>query len=185
MEQAAERGKVAPHGRATFQVVALLVRDERHRLNADTELGEARKAEQLKRLDGIATILAKTAARDTSLLQLLAEDAQISEGARALRRQMLKSGGMDVPEEIEPPKPETAATTSGRRVTPQSVISRQLANPFLAPDFSAADASRVEARRLANWELLEPLFKSFEYVGGGAAACMKLPAPVPVPGRRR
>jgi SNF2-related domain/Helicase conserved C-terminal domain len=182
VEQAAERGKVAPHGRATFQVVALLVRDERNRLNADSELGEARKAEQLKRLDGIATILAKTAARDTSLLQLLAEDAEISEGARALRRQMLKSGGMDVPEEIEPPKPETAATTSGRRVTPQSVVSRQLANPFLVPDFSAAQANRVEARRLANWELLEPLFKSFEYVGGGAAACMKLPAPVPVPG---
>jgi hypothetical protein len=182
VEQAAERGKVAPHGRATFQVVALLVRDERHRLNADTELSDARKAEQLKRLDGIATILAKTAARDTSLLQLLAEDAEISEGARALKRQMLKSGGMDVPEEVEPTKPETAATTSGRRVTPQSVISRQLANPFLVPDFSAAGANRVEARRLANWELLEPLFKSFEYVGGGAAACMKLPAPVPVPG---
>jgi hypothetical protein len=182
VEQAAERGKVAPHGRATFQVVALLVRDERHRLNADTELGDARKAEQLKRLDGIATILAKTAARDTSLLQLLAEDAEISEGARALKRQMLKSGGMDVPEEVESTKPETAATTSGRRVTPQSVISRQLANPFLVPDFSAAGANRVEARRLANWELLEPLFKSFEYVGGGAAACMKLPAPVPVPG---
>lgn len=182
VEQAAERGKVAPHGRATFQVVALLVRDERHRLNADTELGEGRKSEQLKRLDGIATILAKTAARDTSLLQLLAEDAEISEGARALKRQMLKSGGMDVPEEVEKPKPETAATSSARRVVPQSVISRQLANPFLVPDFSAADASRVEARRLANWELLEPLFKSFEYVGGGAAACMKLPDPVPVPG---
>lgn len=182
VEQAAERGKVPPHGRATFQVVALLVRDERHRLNADTELGEGRKSEQLKRLDGIATILAKTAARDTSLLQLLAEDAQISEGARALKRQMLKSGGMDVPEEVESPKPETAATSSARRVVPQSVISRQLANPFLVPDFSAAGASRVEARRLANWELLEPLFKSFEYVGGGAAACMKLPAPVPVPG---
>ncbi|MEO5662590.1 MAG: ATP-dependent helicase, partial [Nocardioides sp.] len=182
VEQAAERGKVAPHGRATFQVVALLVRDERHRLNADSELGEGRKSEQLKRLDGIATILAKTAARDTSLLQLLAEDAEISEGARALKRQMLKSGGMDVPEEVEPPKPETAATSSARRVVPQSVISRQLANPFIVPDFSAAGASRVEARRLANWELLEPLFKSFEYVGGGAAACMKLPDPVPVPG---
>ena len=35
VEQAAERGKVAPHVRATFQVVALLVRDERQRLNAD------------------------------------------------------------------------------------------------------------------------------------------------------
>ena len=31
VEQAAERGKVMPHGRATFQVVALLVREERAR----------------------------------------------------------------------------------------------------------------------------------------------------------
>ncbi len=69
---------------------------------------------------------------------------------------MLKPAGIEVPEEVEPAEPEAAATTSDRRVTPQSVISRQLANPFLAPDFSAADASRVEARRLANWELLEP-----------------------------
>jgi SNF2 family DNA or RNA helicase len=177
VEQAAERGKVMPHGRATFQVVALLVREERSRIHADTEVAEGRKAEQLKRLDGIATILAKTAARDTSLLQLLAEDAEISDGARALRRQMLKQAGIDAPEEIEPPKPETAATTSPRRVVPQSVISRQLANPFLRPDFSAAELNRVQARRLANWELLEPLFKSFEYVGGGAAACMQLPEP--------
>ncbi|MCW2833900.1 MAG: ATP-dependent helicase HepA [Nocardioides sp.] len=182
VEQAAERGKVAPHGRATFQVVALLVRDERQRLDADTELGEGRKAEQLKRLDGIATILARAAARDTSLLQLLAEDAEVSEGARALKRQMLKSAGIEIPEEVEGPKPETAATTSSRRTTPQSVISRQLANPFLKPDFSAAEEHRVQSGRLANWELLEPLFKSFEYVGGGASACMRMPDSVPVPG---
>ena len=177
VEQAAERGKVMPHGRATFQVVALLVREERSRINADTEVAEGRKGEQLKRLDGIATILAKTAARDTSLLQLLAEDAEVSDGARALRRQMLKQAGIEAPEEIEPPKPDTAATSSPRRVVPQSVIARQLANPFLRPDFSAAELNRPQARRLANWELLEPLFKSFEYVGGGASACMTLPAP--------
>lgn len=177
VEQAAERGKVMPHGRATFQVVALLVREERSRINADTEVSEGRKGDQLKRLDGIATILAKTAARDTSLLQLLAEDAEVSEGARALRRQMLKQAGIEAPEELEPPKPDTAATSSPRRVVPQSVIARQLANPFLRPDFSAAELNRPRARRLANWELLEPLFKSFEYVGGGASACMTLPPP--------
>ncbi len=182
VEQAAERGKVAPHGRATFQVVALLVREERNRLNADTEQGEARKGEQLKRLDGIATILAKTAARDTSLLQLLAEDAEFSEGARAIKRQMRKAAGIEVAEEIPAPVSEAAATTFARRVTPQSVVSRQLANPFQTPDFSAAEANRFEARRLANWELLEPLFKSFEYVGGGVSACMRLPEPKPVPG---
>jgi superfamily II DNA or RNA helicase len=177
VEQAAERGKVMPHGRATFQVVALLVREERSRINADTEVNEGRRGEQLKRLDGIATILAKTAARDTSLLQLLAEDAEVSDGARALRRQMLKQAGIDAPEELEPPKPDTAATSSPRRVVPQSVIARRLANPFLKPDFSAAELHRVRSGRLANWELLEPLFKSFEYVGGGASACMTLPEP--------
>ena len=75
-----------PAGRTKFQVVALLAREERARVKADTEHTEAHRAEQLKRLDGIGTILAKTAARDTSLLQLLAEDARVSEAARDLKR---------------------------------------------------------------------------------------------------
>ena len=53
---------------------------------------------------------------------------------------------------------------------PQSVVSRQLANPFLAPDFSSARQSTARARRLAGWELLGPLFSSFERAGGGASA---------------
>jgi SNF2 family DNA or RNA helicase len=53
-----------------------------------------------------------------------------------------------------------------------------LANPFLAPDFSAAAARRAsQASRLAGWELLEPLFASFEQAATGAPACMELPAP--------
>ena len=76
--------------RTKFQVVALLVREERARIKADTEMHRGRSAtEQLKRLDGIATILAKTAARDTSLLALLAEDAVVSDAAQALKREML------------------------------------------------------------------------------------------------
>ena len=62
-----------------------------------------------------------------------------------------------------------------RRVVPQSVVQRRLSNPFLVPDFSAADERRPRARRLATWELLGPLFRSFEY--GGGAACMPLPEP--------
>jgi len=63
-------------------------------------------------------------------------------------------------------------------VVPQSVISRQLANPFLAPDFAAAAArpSAAPARRLATWELLGPLFRSFEEAAAGASACMTLPS---------
>jgi len=174
VEARSQRGPVSPSARTKFQVVALLVREERARIKADTELTEAKKADQLKRLDGVATILAKTAAADTSLLMLLAEDAVVSEAAKELRREMIASAGMEVEEE-EPEADEGELPVSDRRVIPQSVIQRQLANPFLVPDFSAADERRPKARRLATWELLGPLFRSFEY--GGGAACMPLPEP--------
>ncbi|HEU4812175.1 MAG TPA: DEAD/DEAH box helicase [Nocardioides sp.] len=179
VETAVQRGPVAGSLRTKFQVVALLVREERARVKADTTSGEAHRAEQLKRLDGVATILAKTAARDTSLLMLLAEDAVVSDGARALKRDMLERAGMETAQdEVAAPEPTAAPTAPERRVVPQSVVSRQLANPFLAPDFSAAPQRPSSPRRLATWELLGPLFKSFEY--GGASSCMPLPEPADV-----
>ena len=72
---------------------------------------------------------------------------------------------------MEPPAPTKP------RVVPQSVVSRQMANPFLAPDFSAARPSAPRPTPLAGWELLGPLLRSFERAGGGAPACMDLPAP--------
>jgi hypothetical protein len=177
VETAVQRGPVMPSVRTTFQVVALLVREERNRVRSDDTATEAHRAEQLKRLDGVATILAKTAARDTSLLALLAEDAVVSDRAKALKREMLTAAGVEVaPEEVTVPEPTTASAATERRVVPQSVVSRQLANPFLAPDFSAAEQTRVRPRGLAGWELLGPLFRSFEYAGG-AASCMPLPEP--------
>ncbi|TIC84495.1 DEAD/DEAH box helicase [Nocardioides sp. GY 10127] len=175
VEGAAQRGPVNGQGRMKFQVVALLVREERARLKADTESSESQRNEQLKRLDGIATILAKTGTRDTSLLQLLAEDAEIGPDARALRREMMERAGLEVPDE---PAPVRRSTENGdaehRRVTPPSVVARKLSNPFLVPDFSGV-ALTSRPRRLAGWELLGPLFRSFEY--GGASACMPLPEP--------
>src|SRR5690348_831261 len=57
VEAAAQRGRVTPAVRAKFQAVALLLRSERARVLANgTNPGQ--RAEQLKRLDGIATILA-------------------------------------------------------------------------------------------------------------------------------
>jgi hypothetical protein len=177
VETAVQRGAVSPSTRTKFQVVALLVREERARVKADKESTEAQRAEQLKRLDGIATILAKTAARDTSLLMLLAEDAEVSDAARDQRRRMLEAAGMEVAaEEVTTPEPVVAPSTPNRRVVPQSVVQRQLSNPFLVPDFSAAQGGG-RARRLAGWELLGPLFRSFEYAGTGAASCMPLPDP--------
>ena len=177
VEAAVQRGPVMPSVRTTFQVVALLVREERNRVRSDDTATEAHRAEQLKRLDGVATILAKTAARDTSLLALLAEDAVVSDRAKALKREMLTAAGVEVaPEEVTVPEPTSASAATERRVVPQSVVSRQLANPFLAPDFSAAEQTRVRPRGLAGWELLGPLFRSFEYAGQ-AASCMPLPEP--------
>jgi superfamily II DNA or RNA helicase len=178
VEAAAQRGSVRPSARTKFQVVALLVREERARVRADETGNGTHRAEQLKRLDGIAMILAKTAARDTSLLALLAEDAVVSDAARSLRRDMLKDAGIEpAPDEIEPPKPAAASAATERRVVPQAVVSRQLANPFLAPDFASARPSATAPRRLASWELLGPLFSSFERADGGASACMALPPP--------
>ena len=69
VEAKAQRGKLGPTNRVKFQVIAFLVREERARVKADTAITDAARAELLKRLDGVATILAKTAARDTSLIQ--------------------------------------------------------------------------------------------------------------------
>ena len=185
VEARAQRGPVSPSARTKFQVVALLVREERARIKGDAELTEAKRADQLKRLDGVATILAKTAASDTTLLSLLAEDATVSESAKELRREMIAAAGMELEEEAEPESDDAELLASlERRKVPQSVAQRQLSNPFLTPDFSAAEDRRPKARRLATWELLGPLFRSFEY-GGSAAACMPLPEPgdIRVPGR--
>ncbi|WP_346774921.1 DEAD/DEAH box helicase [Cellulomonas sp. IC4_254] len=185
IEGAVQRPPVRPAVRTKFQVVALLVREERARAMADTELSQAKRTELMKRLDGVATQLARIAARDTTLLALLADDAKVSDAARAYKATVQRAAGMDVPEEPEPeeaPAPVAPAPGADRQVVPQSVLSRRLANPFLAPDFEAA-AERVAAkpRRLAGWELLEPLFRSFEQSGDGVAACMPLPEPAHIP----
>ena len=179
IEGAAERGKVGPTNRTKFQVVALLMRQERARAKADSTVTDAERAEVLKRLDGVATILAKTAARDTSLIQLLGEDAVVSDAARALRRDMLMASGAQLaPEDLVIAKEAMPlASAAERHVVPQSVVARQLSNPFLAPDFSQPVTTKPQSHRLANWELLDPLFRAFEYGSGGNVASMDLPEP--------
>ncbi|MCW2709081.1 MAG: helicase [Frankiales bacterium] len=176
VELAVQRSRVRPSTRVTFQVVALLVREERNRVKA-AEGSEARRNEQLKRIDGIATILARTAARESSLLALLAEDAELLDGARSLMREMQLAAGLEPTP--EPVAPEVAAPSprTERQVVPQSVVSRQLANPFLEPDFSVRAPAAARPRLLSTWELLGPLLRAFETASGGASSCMKLPPP--------
>jgi len=173
---AVRRPPLRPAVRTKFQVVALLVREERARVLAEHGQAESQRSKKLKQLDGVATLLARTAARDTSLLQLLAEDARVSDSARAFKATVMRAGGLEPPEEPPPVAPVVIAPSTKSQVVPQSVVSRQLANPFLAPDFEATAARNTSrARRLAGWELLEPLFKSFERGTDGIPACMPLP----------
>ncbi|RZI87397.1 MAG: ATP-dependent helicase, partial [Microbacterium sp.] len=183
VEAAVERRSIDPAVRTKFQVVALLAREERTRIKADTELTEGKRGEELKRLDGIATILAQTAARDSRLFELLDENAMITDAAKALIRELKTKGGVEVPEEDEVEEAAEdgeAAPVVEKRVIPQAVRARQLANPFLVPDFAAAAARKSRHSELARWELLGPLFRSFEEADGGGIACMPLPAPIPV-----
>jgi len=173
VETAVQKGPLKPANRARFQVAALLLREERARVKADRGLTDAERANEQKRLDGLAGILAKTAARDTSLIAMLADDAPVTAAAKALRRDLLLAAGVELsPDELiitTEPKPVD------KQVVPASVRQMQMANPFLAPDFSAVAARPQTVKVLTNWELIEPLFRSFEYGSGGGAATMDLP----------
>ncbi|GAA2542005.1 hypothetical protein GCM10010210_10710 [Pseudonocardia hydrocarbonoxydans] len=181
VEAALKRGRATPATRTRFQAVALLLREERARVRADGDATEAQRTDRLKRLDGIATTLAMTAVRDPALLALLGDDAVVSDEARSFTRDVLRNAGIEPVADAAVPEapPEEPAAPAKPRVVPQSVVSRQLANPFLAPDFSAARSTAVRPTPLASWELLGPLLRSFERAGAGAPACMELPAPAP------
>jgi superfamily II DNA or RNA helicase len=177
VETAVQRGPLKPANRARFQVATLLLREERSRVKSDATLSDAERANEQKRLDGLAGILAKTAARDTSLIAMLAEDAPVTAAAKALRRDLLIAAGVELsPDELiitTEAKPVDKAVE--KQVVPQSVRQMQMSNPFLAPDFSAVQARPSATNRLGNWELIEPLFRAFEYGAGGTAATMELP----------
>ncbi|WP_166870636.1 DEAD/DEAH box helicase [Salinibacterium sp. ZJ450] len=179
IEAAAQRGPVKSTNRAKFQVAAVLLREERARIKADKDITEAARANEQKRLDGLAGILAKTAARDTSLITLLADDAPISTAARELKRDLLLSAGVELSadELIVVTEPKPVDTQADKQVVPESVRQFARYNPFLAPDFSNVPDKPVENRsnRLGNWELIEPLFRAFEYGAGGGSAVMDLP----------
>jgi hypothetical protein len=175
VEGALRGGRVTPATRTKFQAVALLLREERARLKETDKRGD-----KLKRLDDLATRLAMTAVRDQRLLALLADDALVSDEARTLKRDVLRRAGLDAgPEPVVEPEVPAEPAAPAHRVVPQSVVSRQLANPFLAPDFSAARPAAAQPTPLAGWELLEPLLRSFERAGSGASACMSLPFAAP------
>ena len=122
IEAKAQRGKLGPTNRVKFQVIAFLVREERARVKTDDAFTDSARAELLKRLDGVATILAKTAARDTSLIQLLEADQATSPVAKRMRRDWLLE--------------------SGAELAPEELIITDVARPVQAPVVPAALAER-------------------------------------------
>jgi hypothetical protein len=180
VERAVERGQVTSGQRSRYQAVALLARQERTRIRSATDLTDTQRDAQLKRLDGIAAILAQTAAREPSFMHLLGDDAEIGAGTRLLLREMQEAAGFETqPEEAAP-----AASSSAhpeRTVIPRSVAAAQLANPFQVPEY--VPTPRVQGR-LDGWELIGPLLNAFEHPVPGAVACMELPEPRPLTPRR-
>lgn len=175
IERSVEQGAVTNGVKARFHAAALLLREERARVKADEEASENQRSQQLKRLEGLAQILATTAARNPVLMMLVPEEAEISDDARWAKAEMMRAAGMTAP--AKPAETSDAAVPVDRQVVPAQVISRQLANPFLLPDFSAARPRPITNGRLSDWELIGPLLKSFEYGAEGVASCMPLPDP--------
>jgi hypothetical protein len=177
VESSAQRGKATPANRTRFHVIALLMREERARVKTDDSVSEAERAETLKRLDGIAAILAKAAARDTSLITLLEPTAKVSEATRALRRKMLEQAGVEVSDEEQAAFESSADVVppelAERQVVPNGINTRIRTQPFLAPQLDQVKRP-TPVVRLANWELINPLLKSFEQ-GGGSGSTMALP----------
>jgi len=181
VEARAKAGRVGPRDRTSFQVIALLMRSERARVKADGTLTDSARKELLRRLEGIATILAQIAARDTSLLNLLGENVTPGPAALRLRREWLEEAGMD-PGEEPAANPVRAAPVPGelaaRQVVPASVLARARANPFLAPALGQPSDDTRPRGTLAGWDLMDPLYRAFEQGAGGAAASMALPEPL-------
>jgi hypothetical protein len=180
--KAATGKKVGPTNRTKFQVIAFLVREEHARIKADATLSDKDRAEQIKRLDGVATILAKTAARDTSLITLLEVDHSTSPVAQKMRRDWLLESGAEVAAEdliitTEKTTPDVTLTPelAEKQVLPVSVKARLRSTPFMAPVFTTPGTGSIPVVRLSNWELIGPLFKSFEQGAGGGSACMAMP----------
>ena len=178
VERAVAGRQLTSGQRARFQASALLARAERAHVRADESLTPVQRDTQLKRLEGLATILAQIATREPSLFALLQEDAEVSDATRRLEREMQIQAGLEPEPEPEPSATPFSGNTRERTALPQSVVQAQLANPFLVPDFSQA-APRVHGR-LAGWELIEPLLNSFEQAAAGAPASMELPEPRPM-----
>ena len=178
VEAAARRGRVTPAVRTKFEAVALLLRDERARVRAAAG-SDSHRAEQLKRLDGVATILATTAVQDAGLLALLAEGSDVSDAARSLKREMLRDLGIEPPlEELASTETVTASVGSERQDRAAAGDLPATGEPLSRPRLLRRSAAHLPVR--AAWPAGSCSARSSvpsNVLASGAPACMALPAP--------
>ena len=111
-----EGGKVTATTLATFQAVALLVRELRAEAKAIPS--ERARNAQMRRVEGVAESLARTAARNASLLKLLTDDATLVPGTKDKIAELRTKAGMtpsEAPPEAAPRRPSRSPyARSGR-----------------------------------------------------------------------
>ena len=157
---AIERNQMTSRHRARYQASALLARVERARIQADDTLTQAQRDNMMRRLDGVATNLARTAAREPSLFSLLQDDAEITDATRQLQREMQLEAGLEpAPEEAShfrggdraPPGAQGPAAVRGRRPARQPVprprLQRGEAEAEGPPGRVGADRARAQRVR--------------------------------------
>src|SRR5699024_2666099 len=156
---------------------------ERARIKSDEDISGSARTEILKRLDGVAQILARTAAQDTSLLSLLDPDTEPGPAAQRMRNDWLLESGAELSEEelrIKAPVQRRVTLVpdelASRQVVPRQVRARTRANPFLEPDLSRPRVDEPPGY-LSGWDLMGPLYRAFEQGAGGGAASKDLPQP--------
>jgi superfamily II DNA or RNA helicase len=180
IDRAVARHRVTASTRATFQAIAVILRQLRQETKT-APMSDTQRAGQHKRIEGLAATLVRTAAGEASLLALLADDAPMLPGAAAAARELRERAGLEVPPGPSPAEaPPAESAREQRQVVPQSAVARGLANPFLPPEYSAAPAPRVRPRLLGDWELIRPILRAFEESTADAPSCMTLPEPHPV-----
>ena len=173
-------GRVRPSVRTKFQVVALLVREERARVKADepASRGPPRRAAQAPRRDR------DDPGEDRRPRHLAARAAR--RGRRRLRRGQVAQArhAAAPPASSRPPTrsrtTEPAAASAADRAPGRAAVGRlaPAGQPLPRPRLLGRRPSAAPARAAwPTWELLGPLFRSFEQAGGGASPCMALPEP--------
>jgi hypothetical protein len=107
-------------------------------------------------------------------MALLAEDSDVSDAARSLKREMLRDLGHRAGARRDRAGGDRdrfrRLGAAGRAAVGGLPATGE---PLSRPDFSAVPQLTSRPRRLANWELLGPLLSSFERAGGGAPAAWR------------